>query len=82
MLFSFALLRPDVGVGGNLAPWCGRLEAVWFPGGLRVRLPNLFSPFLQERGYPQGFSTVWRTYTRVILSPCEEGMVHLKNSER
>jgi len=23
MLFSFALLRPDVGVDGNLALWCG-----------------------------------------------------------
>ena len=44
------------------------LGVVWFPGVPGVRLPNLVSPprSCRKRGYPQEFSTVWRTYSTVI----------------
>lgn len=60
------------------------LGVVWFPGVPGVRLPNLVSPprSCRKRGYPQEFSTVWRTYMRVILAPCAGGPMCLKNSGR
>ena len=58
MLFSFALLRPDVGVDGKFGTLVRLLGVVWFPGVPGVRLPNLFSLVLVgkeviHRSFPQ-----------------------------
>lgn len=57
---------------GSLVPWRSRGTS-----------PQSFLPrSCQKRGYPQEFSTVWRTYMRVILAPCAGGPMCLKNSGR
>ena len=57
---------------GSLVPWRS--------GGTSPQ--SFLSRSCRKRGYPQEFSTVWRTYMRVILAPCAGGLMCLKNSRR